>query len=56
MTGIKLHQGRFRLGIRKSFFMGKVVMHWNVMPRNGVELPSSKDFKRCADAALRNVI
>lgn len=36
--------------------MGKVVMHWNVMPRNGVELPSSKDFKGCVDAALRNVI
>jgi len=51
-----LHQGSFRLDIRKHFFNKRVVKPWNRLPREAVDAPRLSVFKRHLDNALNNVL
>ena len=52
----KLHQGRFRLDIRKNFFPEGVVRHWTRLPGEVVESPSLEVLKTRVDVAALDVV
>ena len=54
-NGLKLHQGRFSLDIRK-FFSKSVIGHWNRLPRALVASPYLKVFKKCLHIALQDIV
>ena len=55
-NGLKLHQDRVRLALRKYFFAEGVVGHWNGLPRAGGESPSLEGLKSRVDPALRDLV
>ena len=55
-NGLKLHQGRFRLTIRRNFFVARVIKHRNRLPRELVEAARLRVFKKLADEVLRDMV
>jgi len=45
--------GRFRLNIRKNFFLERAVLQWHRLPKEVVESPSLEVFRNHVDVALR---
>jgi len=54
-NGVKLHQGRFRMDIRKYFFTERLFRHWNRLPKEVVALPSLEVFKKHVDTAFQDM-
>ena len=55
-NGFKLTQGRFRLDIRRKFFTQRMVMHWNRLPKEAVDVPSLDAFEARLDVALGSLV
>jgi len=55
-NGMKHCQGRFRLSIRKRFFMRNVDGHCNRLPTEVITALSLLEFKKCLDNTLINMV
>ena len=55
-SGFKLRQGRFRLDIRRNFFIQRVLTHWNRLPKEIVDAPSLEAFNTRMDVALGSLV
>ena len=55
-NGLKLHQGKFRLGIRTNFFSERVAVHWHRLPREVMESLYLEAFKNHGDVTQRGVV
>ena len=55
-NGLNLHQGRFRLDIRKNLFSEGVLRHLSRLPWEVGESPSLEVVKNRGDVALRDVV
>lgn len=53
---MELHEGRFRLGLRKMFCSKQAFGSWNRLPRAVVTAPSLLEFKKCLDNTFSYMI
>lgn len=52
----KLKEDGFRLGIRRKFFIMRVVRHWRGLPKEVVDVPSLEVFKAGLEGALSKLV
>ena len=55
-NGLKFHQWRFGLEIRRNVISVRIVRYWNGLPRVVVESPSLEVFKERLDVALSYMV
>jgi len=55
-NSFKLRHGRFRLDIRRKFFIQRMVKHWNRLPTEVVDAPSLDAFKARLSVALGSLV
>jgi len=55
-NGFKSKAGRFRLDIRKKFFIMSVVKPWDRFPREVGDAPSLETFKARLDGGLSKLV
>jgi len=55
-NGLKLKEGRSRLGRRKNFFTVRLVKHWHRLLREVVDAPSLETFEVRLDGTLINLV
>jgi len=55
-NSLKLHQGRFRVEIRKNFFTERIVKHRKKLLSEVAESPSLGLFKRYVDVVLLDIV
>ena len=56
MQWFKLRQGRFRLNIRRKFFIQRVVTHCNRLPKEVMDAPSLEALKTRLAVALGSLV
>ena len=55
-NGFKLREERFRLDIKKLFFIQRMVTYWNRLRREVVAVPSLEAFKTRLNVALGSLV
>jgi len=55
-NGHKLKHRKFRLNMRKNFFLLRVTEPWNRLPRGAMESPSLEIFKTYLDKVLCSLL
>jgi len=55
-NGLRLHQERFVLDIRKNIFTERLVRHWTRLPRAVGESLSLEGFKKRVDVSLQDMV